>query len=286
MPVKKTVITAALTGVLANRSQCPYIPYTPVEIAEEARRATDAGASILHIHARKPDGLPAYDIETYKQIGEEVRKKVTNAILNYSTGAIGISQQERIHHVTALKPEMAALNMGSMNYGIYSAKAKEFYHDFVFQNPFSDIKFFLEKMKEAGTLPEMEVFDNGHINNANPFIDMGLLPKPYVMSFVLGVLGGIPATTQNLMHQIASVPQGTHWQVITISRKQWAMAAVALSVGGNFRVGLEDNFYLPNGEMAKSNGELVDAAANLTRMLGSEPATIQETRALLGLPQL
>ncbi len=281
---KKTIITAALTGVLANRSQCPYIPYTPEEIAEEGKRAVDAGASVLHIHARKPDGMPAYDIETYRQIGEEVRKLVPNAIINYSTGAIGITREERIHHITALKPEMAALNMGSMNYGIYSSKAKAFYHDFVFPNPFSDIQFYLEKMKEAGTLPEMEIFDNGHINNAKPFIDMGLLQKPYIMSFVMGVLGGIPATTQNLMHQIASVPDGTHWQVITISRKQWAMAAVALSVGGNFRVGLEDNFYLPNGEMAKSNGELVDAATNLTRMLGQEPATIDETRAMFGLP--
>jgi 3-keto-5-aminohexanoate cleavage enzyme len=280
---KKTVITAALTGVLANRSQCPYIPYTPEEIGEEALRATNAGASILHIHARKDDGLPAYDIQTYQRIGEEVRKRVPNAILNYSTGAIGISREERIHHVTALKPEMAALNMGSMNYGIYSPKTKEFYHDFVFQNPFSDIQFYLQKMKEAGTIPEMEIFDNGHINNAAPFIDMGLAQKPYVMSFVMGVMGGIPATTQNLMHQIASVPQGAHWQVITIGRKQWAMAAVALSVDGNFRVGLEDNFYLPNGEMAKSNGELVEAAVNLTKMLGREPATIEETRAMLGI---
>ncbi|MCS6818780.1 MAG: 3-keto-5-aminohexanoate cleavage protein [Chitinophagales bacterium] len=286
MPAKKTVITAALTGVLANRSQCPYIPYTPEEIAEEALRATNAGAAILHIHARKDDGLPAYDIETYRRIGEEVRKRVPNAILNYSTGAIGIPRIERIHHVVALKPEIAALNMGSMNYGIYSPKAKQFYHDFVFQNPFSDIQFFLEKMREAGTIPEMEIFDCGHINNATPFIDMGLLQKPYLMSFVMGVMGGIPATTQNLMHQIASVPEGTHWQVITISRKQWAMAAVALSVGGHFRVGLEDNFYLPNGEMAKSNGELVEAAVKLTRMLGSEPATIEETREMLGLPQL
>jgi uncharacterized protein (DUF849 family) len=286
MSAKKIVITAALTGVLANRNQCPYIPYTPEEIAEEALRAINAGAAILHIHARKDDGLPAYDIETYRRIGEEVRKRVPGAILNYSTGAIGISRLERIHHVMALKPEMAALNMGSMNYGIYSPKAKQFYHDFVFQNPFSDIQFFLEKMKEAGTIPEMEIFDNGHINNAQPFIDMGLLQKPFVMSFVMGVLGGIPATTQNLMHQIASVPPGTHWQVITISRKQWAMAAVALSVGGNFRVGLEDNFYLPNGEMAKSNGELVEAAVKLTRMLGGEPATIEETRAMLGLPIL
>ncbi len=282
---EKIVITAALTGVLATRSQCPHIPYTPEEIAEEGRRAVEAGASVLHIHARQDNGMPAYDVETYRRIGEEVRKRCPDVIINYSTGAIGISKAERIHHITALKPDMAALNMGSMNYAIYSSKAKEFYHDFVFQNPFGDIRFFLEKMKEAGTLPEMEVFDNGHINNANPLIDMGLLPKPYVFSFVMGVLGGIPATTQNLLHQAASVPQGAHWQVITIGRKQWAMAAAAITINGHIRVGLEDNFYLPEGEMAKSNGELVAAGAKLVRMLGREVASIKETRAMLNLPE-
>jgi len=282
----KLVITAALTGVLANRSQCPYIPYTPEEIAEEGRRAVEAGASILHIHARKPDGGPAYDIETYRQIGEEVRKRVPNAILNYSTGAIGISNEERIHHVLALKPEMAALNMGSMNYAIYSKQNKQFYHDFVFQNPFKDIRFFLEKMKEVGTIPEMEVFDNGHINNAMPLIDMGLVPKPYVFSFVMGVLGGIPISTKNLLHQASTVPQGAHWQVIGIGRKQWQAIAAAITIDGNFRVGLEDNFYLPEGEMAKSNGELVEAGVRLAKMLGKEVATIEETRAMLGLPQI
>lgn len=283
---KKLVITAALTGVLANRNQCPYIPYTPKEIGEEAERAVNAGASILHIHARKEDGMPAYDIETYRQIGEEVRKRVPNAILNYSTGAIGISNEERIHHVTALKPEMAALNMGSMNYAIYSKKTKQFYHEFVFQNPFKDIRFFLEKMKEVGTIPEMEVFDNGHINNAMPLIDMDLIPKPYVFSFVMGVLGGIPISTKNLLHQASTVPEGAHWQVIGIGRKQWQAVAAAITIDGNFRVGLEDNFYLPSGEMAKSNGELVEAGANLARMLGKEVASIEETRTMLGLPQI
>jgi 3-keto-5-aminohexanoate cleavage enzyme len=283
---KKLVITAALTGVLANRNQCPYIPYTPKEIAEEAERAVNAGASILHIHARQDNGLPAYDIETYRQIGEEVRKRVPNAILNYSTGAIGISNEERIHHVTALKPEMAALNMGSMNYAIYSKEKKQFYHDFVFQNPFKDIRFFLEKMKEVGTIPEMEVFDNGHINNAMPLIDMGLIPKPLVFSFVMGVLGGIPISTKNLLHQASTVPEGSHWQVIGIGRKQWQAIAAAITIDGNFRVGLEDNFYLPEGEMAKSNGELVEAGVRLAKMLGKEVATIEETRAMLGLPQI
>jgi 3-keto-5-aminohexanoate cleavage enzyme len=284
MAQKPVVITAALTGVLANRSQCPYIPYTPEEIAEEGLRAVEAGASILHIHARNPDGTPAYDVETYSRIHEEVRKRVPNAIINYSTGAIGISNDERIHQVTALKPEMAALNMGSMNYAIYSSQHKKFYHEFVFANPFKDIAFFLGKMREAGSIPEMEVFDTGHINNAMPFIDQGLIPKPYVFSFVMGVLGGIPATTDNLIHQSRQVPAGSHWQVIVIGRKQWALASVALTLGGNFRVGLEDNFYLPEGEMAKSNGELVARAASLARTLGREPATIAETRAMLELP--
>lgn len=280
---KKIVITAALTGVLARREQCPYIPYTPEEIALEGKRAVEAGASILHIHARKDDGMPAYDIETYRKIGEEVRKHCGNAIINYSTGAVGLSKEERIQHITALKPDMAALNMGSMNYAIYSPKTKEFYHDFVFQNPFSEIKYYLEKMKEAGTVPEMEVFDNGHINNAMPLIDMGLLQKPYVFSFVMGVLGGIPISTQNLLHQAASVPAGTHWQVIGIGRKQWQAIAAAITIDGNIRVGLEDNFYLPTGEMARSNGELVAAAANLVKMLGREVATIDETRAMLNI---
>ncbi|MBS1593740.1 MAG: 3-keto-5-aminohexanoate cleavage protein [Bacteroidetes bacterium] len=280
----KVIITASLTGVLARREQCPYIPYTPQEIAAEGKRAVDAGASILHIHARQNDGLPAYDIETYRQIGIEVRKLCPDVIINYSTGAVGLSREERIHHITALKPDMAALNMGSMNYGIYSSKTKEFYHDFVFQNPFGDIKFYLEKMKEAGTVPEMEVFDNGHINNANPLIDMGLLQKPYFFSFVMGVLGGIPISTRNLLHQAASVPPGSNWQVIGIGRKQWQAIAAAITIDGNIRAGLEDNFYLPSGEMAKSNGELIEAAAGLVRMLGKEVASISEARAILNKP--
>ncbi|MCX8112096.1 MAG: 3-keto-5-aminohexanoate cleavage protein [Bacteroidia bacterium] len=280
----KVVITAALTGVLATREQCPYIPYTPEEIAEEGRRAVEAGAAILHIHARQDTGAPAFDVETYRRIHEEVRKRCPDVIINFSTGAVGITREERIHHITALKPDMAALNMGSMNYAIYSPKTKRFYHDFVFQNSFRDIQYFLEKMVEVGTLPEMEAFDCGHIHNAVLFIDMGLLKPPYVFSFVMGVVGGIPATTENLLHQARSVPPGSHWQVIGIGRKQWALAAVALTLGGHIRVGLEDNFYLPEGEMAKSNGELVEAAVRLARTLGREPATIAEARTLLGLP--
>lgn len=284
MAKKKVIITASLTGVLANRKQCPYIPYTAQEIAAEGKRAVDAGASILHIHARKPDGSAAYDVESYRQIDEAVKELCPNVIINYSTGAIGISNEERIHQITALQPDMAALNMGSMNYAIYSPKYKQFYHDFVFSNPFKDIIFFLERMKAAGTRPEMECFDTGHINNVLPLIDMGLIPAPYTFSFVMGVLGGIPATTENLLHQSKQLPPNSNWQVIGIGRKQWALIAAAITLGGNIRAGLEDNFYLPEGEMAKSNGELIDAAAKFVRMLGREVASIEEARAILQIP--
>ncbi|MFQ5422185.1 MAG: 3-keto-5-aminohexanoate cleavage protein [Anaerolineae bacterium] len=254
-----------------------------MEIAEEGARAVAAGASILHIHARRDDGAPAYDVGTYRHIYDEVRQRCPDVIINFSTGAIGISREARIAQITAVRPDMAALNMGSMNYAIYSPKAKQFYHDFVFQNPFKDIIFFLEKMKAAGTHPEMEVFDTGHINNARPLIDMGLLPRPYTFSFVMGVLGGIPISTENLVHQVRQVPPDSHWQVIGIGRKQWALVAAAITMDGHIRVGLEDNFYLPEGGMATSNGELVAAAARLVRMLGRDVASITEARRMLNL---
>jgi uncharacterized protein (DUF849 family) len=281
---EKIIITAALTGVLATRQQSPHIPYTPEEIAEEGRRAVEAGASILHIHARQENGFPAFDVETYARIDEEVKKRCPEVIINYSTGAIGIPNEQRIHHIDALKPDLAALNMGSMNYAIYSRKHKAFYHDHVFANPFKDISFFLERMKKAGTRAEMECFDTGHINNAQPLIDMGLLEAPLQFSLIMGVLGGIPATTENLVHQVRQLPTGSHWQVIGIGAKQWRMVAAAISMGGNVRVGLEDNLYLPNGDLAKSNGEAVAEAAKLVRTLGFEVASLEEARQTLALP--
>jgi len=282
--MKKLIISAALTGAATNRSHCAAIPYTPVEIAEEAKRAADAGASIVHIHAREDDGTPSWRGEVFAQIHEEVRKLSPNVIINYSTGGIGVTREERAKHITALKPDMAAFNMGSMNYAIYSKKAKQFYWNTVFQNSFDDMQFFVNTMNEAGTVPEMECFDTGHIRNAVPLREMGLIPDNACYSFVMGVLGGIPATPQNLMHQITQVPEKAFWQVIAISRKQWQMAAVACTMGGNFRVGLEDNFYLPNNEMAKSNGECVEAGVKLANMLGRQVATIEETREMLNIP--
>ena len=278
----KVIVTAALTGVLATRDQCPAIPYTPREIGEEAKRAADAGAAIVHIHARKPQGGPDWSVGTFAEIFDEVRAR-SDVIVNFSTGAVGVPAEERVAHIRELRPEMAALNMGSMNYAIYSEKKKAFYHDHVFANPFSDIQFFLEAMKNAQVRPEMECFDAGHIGNTRPLIDMGVLDAPYQFSLIMGVLGGIPGTTRHLVDQVDSLPQGSHWQVIGIGLNQWPLVASAIAMGGNVRVGLEDNFYLEQGKMAKSNGDLVEKACRLAHDLGREVASIAEARAQLEL---
>ncbi|HUY72898.1 MAG TPA: 3-keto-5-aminohexanoate cleavage protein [Candidatus Dormibacteraeota bacterium] len=281
----KVIVTAALTGVLATRDQCPAIPYTPKEIGEEAKRAADAGAAIVHIHARTPGGGPDWTVETFAEIFSEVRAR-TDVIINLSTGAVGVAPEERVAHISELHPEMAALNMGSMNYAIYSEKKKAFYHDHVFANPFKDIRFFLEAMNAAGVRPEMECFDAGHIANTRPLIDLGVLKPPYQFSLIMGVLGGIPGTTRQLVNQVDSLPPQSHWQVIGIGLNQWPLLAAALTMGGNVRVGLEDNFYVEDGKMAKSNGDLVEKAARLARDLGRPVATAAEARGLLGLDPL
>ena len=280
-----TVITAALTGVLARRDLCPAIPYSPVEIAEEARRAAEAGAAIVHIHARTPEGGPDWSVETFEAILREVRAR-TDVIVNFSTGAVGVGREQRVAHIRELRPELAALNMGSMNYGIYSQSRREFLVDHVFANPFSDIRFFLEQMNEAGVRPEMECFDSGHIGNARPLVEMGLLRPPLQFSLVMGVLGGIPGTTRDLVHQVGSLPAGSTWQVIGVGLGQWALLGAGLALGGNVRVGLEDNFYVEAGRMASSNAELVEKAARMARDVGRGVASISEARDLLQLNEL
>ncbi len=279
---QKVIITCALTGVLAKKEQCPGIPYSPVEIAEEAKRAYDAGAVVVHIHARTPEGGPSWESSVFGEIKKEIQKRCP-VILNFSSGGIGLPIQERTIHITDHGPEIGALNMGSMNYAIYSKKNKKFYHDYVFSNPFGDIQYCLEQINQAGARPELECFDVGHIANAYPFIDMGVLKTPAHFSLILGVLGGIPTKAGNLACMARNLPEGSHWEVIGIGRDQWRLIREALELNGEIRVGLEDNFYLPNGEMAKSNGDLVGTAAVMVKEMGKTPATVAEARAILGL---
>jgi len=276
------MITAALSGVVANRAQCPGIPYTPEEYAAEAKRAYEAGAAAAHIHARTPDGLPSYEVADYRNIYDAVTAACP-IIINFSTGAINITTQQKIAHIQAIKPAVGALNMGSMNYAKYNPSKKSFVFEFVFPNPFSEIVAIVRAMNEAQTKPEMECFDTGHIGNSYPLVDMGLLKPPYQYSLIMGVLGGIPPTVPNLVRMVELLPSNSDWEVIGISLDQWRLAAAAIGLGGNVRVGLEDNFYLEPGLMAKSNGELVEKAARMVRDQCREVATVEECRQRLGL---
>jgi 3-keto-5-aminohexanoate cleavage enzyme len=278
------LITCAVSGAVANKQQCPGIPYTPEEYAKEVRRARDAGASMVHIHAREPNGTPTVAVEHYRAITQAILAETPDIIVNYSTGWVGLPMAERVGHITELRPEIGALNMGSMNYAKYSPKRKGFVFSFVFENSFEDIVFLLERMREAGVKPECECFDVGHVESAEPLIDLGVLRPPVQFSLIHGVLGGISATARNLAHMAGVVPQGSTWGVIAISRDQWTMVGAAAALEGNVRVGFEDNFYLPSGEMASSNGELVEAAAQIVRLQGRDVAEPAQARALLSLP--
>jgi uncharacterized protein (DUF849 family) len=302
------VITCSISGAIANRAQCPAIPYTPEEYAAEARRIVDEGGVMIHIHARKPDGTPSYEIEDFQAISDAIRAEVGDAVIvNFSTGTIGVPVEKRIEYLRAVRPEVAALNMGSMNYAKYSRSRKQFVFNMVFANPFEEIIQLLEAMNELGIKPEHECFDVGHVGSLAPLIDMGVLRTPLHVDCVMGVVGGIPPTARNLAAMVENIPGGrdsnptdtdtgaagdggaggvrSHWGVIGISRDQWMLVAAALTLGGSIRVGLEDNLYLPNGEMARSNGELIAKARQMTEDVGRRPATVQEARAMLAIPQ-
>jgi 3-keto-5-aminohexanoate cleavage enzyme len=283
------IISCSISGVIANRDQCPAIPYTPEEYAAEARRAVDEGASQIHIHARKPDGTPSWDVEDFRAITEAILTEVGDVIVNYSTGAIGIPIEKRIEYLRELKPDVAALNMSSMNYAKYSKRRKDFVFKAVFENSFDTIVEFLTAMRELGIKPEHECFDSGHVANLDPLIDMGLLEPPLQISLVMGVTGGIRPTPRNvtlMSDQIPGGPEGRNqWQVIGISRDQWKLLAASLVLGGNVRAGVEDNLYLPNGEMCRSNGDLIAKARQMAEDVGRRPAGVAEARELLGVPK-
>jgi 3-keto-5-aminohexanoate cleavage enzyme len=278
------VITCSISGAIANREQCPAIPYTPEEYAAEARRIVDEGGVMIHIHARKPDGTPSYEVEDFQAISDAIRAEVADAVIvNFSTGTIGVPVEKRIAYLRACRPEVAALNMGSMNYAKYSRARKQFVFKMVFANPFEEIIELLQAMNELGIKPEHECFDVGHVGSLAPLIDMGVLHTPLHVDCVMGVLGGIPPSATNLAAMVANIPAGSHWGVIGISREQWMLLGAALSLGGSIRVGLEDNLYLPTGEMARSNGELIAKARQMTEDVGRRPANVEEARAMLAV---
>ena len=296
----KVIITAALTGAIHTPSMSPYLPFTPEQLIDEAVRCHNAGAAVVHVHARNPeDGSPSSDGAIFKEILSGIKAKSNVVITPTTGGSPTMTPEERIAVVKALAPEMATFNAGSLNFALYPVlqKYKEFKYpwekdylagteSFIFSNNFKSLHVFSESMKEVGALPELEVYDVGQINNLAQLVREGYLKEPLYLQFVLGILGGIPATIDNLMYLINTARKafGTFkWSVCAAGRFQLNMGVVNVLEGGFWRVGLEDNLYLEKGVLAKSSAEQVEKAIRITRELGLEVATEDEAREILGL---
>ena len=299
---RKVIITCAVTGSIHTPSMTPYLPITPNEVAEGAIGAWEAGASILHLHARNPeDGRPTPDPKVFMEFLPRI-KQATDAVINITTGGgHGMTLEERTAAAVATKPEMASLNMGSMNFGLYQALDKprewkyewepaylEMTRDFIFRNTFKDIESVLKNLGEGcGTKFEFECYDIGHLYNLAHFLDRGLVKPPLFIQSIFGILGGIGADPENLVHmrRMADKLFGDQyqWSVLAAGRHQMPFVTQAALLGGNVRVGIEDSIYVGKGQLAKSNAEQVAKIRRIIEELSLEVATPTEARALLGL---
>jgi len=289
--MKKLIITAALTGSETRQEDTPYLPTTPEKIADEAFKAREAGAAIAHIHARDPStGKATTDLKIFRKILIEIRKRCPDIIVNLSTGGtIGRAPEEqskrdqRIAVIPEFKPELASLNLGSMNYFM---RNDAWTWECVFVNTFADIEYFSNIFAKHGTKPECEIYDSGMINNTKILVEKGALKPPIHMQFVMGILGGISATPENLIHlqnSATDLDRECSWSVCAPGRFELPMANLAVILGGHARVGLEDNIYVRKGVLAKGSAELVNIVAKMAYDLGREIATPDEARKMLGL---
>jgi 3-keto-5-aminohexanoate cleavage enzyme len=268
----KLIITACITGAEIDKKLFPDLPVTPEEQAQAAYECRMAGASIIHLHVRNDKGESTQDKACFERAIRAIKEKAPDLIIQPSTGgSVGMTPEERLQPVS-LKPEMATLSCGTVNFG-----------DDVFMNSPLDIEAFARKMKEEGVKPEIEVFDVGMINNAVNLVKKGLVDPPLHFDFVMGVPGGIPGTPKNLMHLVESIPPGSTWSVAGIGRAELPLGVMAIILGGHVRVGFEDNIYYKKGEKCKTNAQLVERIARLAKELGREVATPDEAREILGL---
>ena len=269
----KLIITAAICGAEVTKEQNPAVPYTVEEIVREAKSAVEAGAAIVHLHVREDDGTPTQSKERFKQCIDAIYKECPDVILIPSTGgAVGMSAEERLQP-TELFPEMATLDCGTCNFG-----------DDVFENTMPTMRAFGKRMLENNIKPEYECFEMGHLDTILTMAKKGQVPgDPMQFNFVLGVHGCTPATVQNLCWLVNAIPAGSTWTATGIGRHAFTLAAAAIAMGGNVRVGFEDSVYLEKGVLAKSNGEMVAKVVRIAKEMGREIATSAEAREILGL---
>jgi 3-keto-5-aminohexanoate cleavage enzyme len=267
----EAILTAAIVGAEITRAQTPYLPITAAEIADEAARCRDAGVAVVHLHVRNPDGTPSQSSELFERAIEAVRAK-TDVIVQTSTGgAVGMSIDERAGPL-ACRPEMATLNCGTLNFG-----------DDVFVNTRPQIRELARRIRASGSMPELECYEVGHIDEALALLGEGLIAPPLHFQFVLGVPGGIGAREDVIRFMIAQLPEGSTWGVAAVGRHQQPMTEAALRMGGHARVGLEDNIYLSKGVLSEGSAPLVTRAAAFARSIGRTVVDPARARAILGL---
>ena len=298
---RKVIITCAVTGSIHTPSMSPYLPVTPDEIATAAIGAAEAGASILHLHARDPeDGRPTQNPDVFRRFLPRI-KQSTKAVINVTTGGgLGMTVEERMRPAVELKPEVASLNMGSMNFGLYPMlnRFKEFKHDwerrhiensrdFVFKNTFKDIETILSNCRENETRFEFECYDIGHLYSLAHFLDRGLVQPPLFVQSVFGILGGIGGHAEDLMHMRRTADRlfgaDYRWSILGAGRNQIPLATIGAALGSNVRVGLEDSLWIGPGELAKANADQVTKMRQVLEGLSLEVATPDEAREMLAL---
>ena len=301
MSKRKVIITCAVTGSIHTPSMSPHLPVTANEIAEAAVGAAEAGAAIVHLHARDPgDGRPDQSPERFLPFLKVIKQR-SDCVVNITTGgASTMTIEERLKPVALFKPEVASLNMGSMNFGLYPMlnRFREFHHswerpylegskDRIFKNTFADIERILTTCADNGTRFEIECYDIGHLYTLAHFVDRGLVKAPFFVQSVFGILGGIGAHPEDVMHMRRTADRlfgkDYHWSVLGAGRNQFVIAAQSVALGGNVRVGLEDSLWMGAGQLARSNAEQVTRARQIIENLGLEIATPSEARATLQL---
>jgi uncharacterized protein (DUF849 family) len=297
---EKAVITAAITGSIHTPTMSDHLPITPQQIVDEAVGAYEAGAAVCHIHARNPEtGVPVPDVNLMKEIITKIKSRCNIVICITTGGGLGMTTEQRVAPVTLYQPELASFNAGSINFALFPVipRYKEWKfewekqylgmtEDFIFANTFKSMKEYCAKFNEVGTKPEFEIYDSGMVNNVAFMIQAGYIKKPVYIQFVMGVLGGITPSPENLMFLVDYAKRQIgdfEFSVCVAGRAQFPICTQSLLIGGNVRVGLEDNVYLEKGRMAKSNAEQVAKIARIARELGIEPATPDEARKILRL---
>ena len=301
----KRIISCAITGSIHTPSMSPFLPITPEQIADNALGAAEAGAAVVHIHARNPEnGMPSPDVALYQDIIDRIREKNTDVIICITTGGgAGMTVEQRAAVVPKFRPELASMNAGSINWGLFPVldKIADFKHawepqmlgmtkNFIFENTFSAMETICEIMYANGTKPELEVYDVAHLYNIEYMLNKGILKAPVYLQFVTGILGGINSTPYDIMHLHNTAERifgrsNYQWSVIGAGKAEYAMATQALLLGGNVRVGLEDSLYLSKGKLAENNAQMVGKMVRIMNELDLEPANPTEARQILNLSQ-